>query len=95
MDMKELLITLRDIHFKCFLVGFIFLVIAALIYLPCRCAIANIYQSFFGLSAEIYYKMWIFFVGIIKTILIFLFLTPAIACHWALKCHESKLENKD
>lgn len=82
METKENLIIIRNIFYKCFLVGLIFLVIAAFLYLPCRCMVANLYQTSFGISATAYYNMWAAFVGLIKTILIFLFLVPALAIHW-------------
>jgi len=84
METKESLIIVRNIFYKCFIVGFIFLVMAALIYLPCKCYVANIYQTSFGIDAEAYYNMWACFVGLIKTIIIFLFLVPAIAIHWVI-----------
>lgn len=82
MDAKENLIIIRNILYKCFLIGLLFLVIAALIYLPCKCFIADLYQTGFGIEEEAYYNMWAGFVGLIKTILIFLFLVPALAIHW-------------
>lgn len=85
MEMKECLIVLRKIFYKCFFVGLIFLVVAALIYLPCKCYISNIYQTAFGIDVITYHNMWASFVGLIKTILIFLFLTPALAIHWVSK----------
>lgn len=82
MNTKENLIILRNIFYKCFLIGLVFLVLAAFIYMPCKCLVATIYQSGFGISTETYYDMWVSFVGLIKTILIFLFLVPALAIHW-------------
>ncbi len=82
MDTKENLIILRNIFYKCFFVGLFFLIIAAIIYLPCKCFVANLYHNSLGISTENYYNMWANFIGLIKTILIFLFLVPAIAIHW-------------
>lgn len=84
MEMKEILIVLRNIHYKCFFIGLIFLVLAAIIYLPCKCYVANIYQTWFGIDSEAYYNMWACFVGLIKTIIIFLFLVPGLAIHWVV-----------
>ena len=89
MDIKEILIVIRNIFYKCFFIGLIFLVAAALLYLPCKCFIANIYQTSFGITEVVYYNMWAAFVGLIKTILIFLFLVPALAIHWA-SCEYNK-----
>jgi hypothetical protein len=82
MELKENLIVLRNILYKCFLVGLFFLIIATVLYMPCKCLLANIYQIGFGISPELYYSMWVSFIGLIKTILIFLFLVPALAIHW-------------
>jgi len=82
METKEILIIVRNILYKCFLIGIFFLIVAAVLYMPCKCLVANIYQGGFGISAETYYDMWVSFVGLIKTILIFLFLVPALATHW-------------
>ena len=90
MDIKESLIILRNIHYKCFLIGLLFLIAAALIYLPCKCYVANIYQTGFGITEEAYYNMWAAFVGLIKTILIFLFLVPALAIHSVAHCYKKK-----
>lgn len=89
---KENLTIIRNIFYKCFFIGLIFLVIAAILYLPCKCVIANIYQTGFGITSTAYYNMWASFVGLIKTILIFLFLTPALAIHWTIR--EFDLEDK-
>lgn len=79
--MKEKLFIIRNIFFTSFIVGLFFLVIAALIYLPCQCAISGYYSKTFNISIESYNNMWVSFVGLIKTILIFLFLVPSIAIH--------------
>ena len=81
MDRYEILVIVRNIFYKCFFIGLVFLVAAALLYMPCRCIVANIYQTGFGISTDTYYDMWVSFVGLIKTILIFLFLVPALAIH--------------
>lgn len=92
MDINELCITwltiLRNIFYKCFFVGVLFLILAALLYMPCKCLVSNLYQTGLGIGTQTYYDMWVSFVGLIKTILIFLFLVPAIAIHWA--AHEYK-----
>lgn len=85
METKEVLIILRNIFFKCFFIGVVFLIIATLIYMPCKCFIANIYLKQFGISPYIYYNMWVSFIGLIKTILIFLFLVPSIAIHFTIR----------
>ena len=92
MDNKENLLILRNIFYKCFFIGLIFLIIAMLVYLPCKCHLANFYQQNFEISAELYSAMWISFVGMIKIILIFLFLVPALAIHSVL--HVYRRENE-
>ena len=91
MNTKEIIILLRNIHYKCFFIGVIFLILAGLAYLPCKCVVANAYQHILGISSETYYYMWANFVGLIKTIIIFFFLVPALALHWT----GATLENKD
>ncbi len=93
METKENLTVLRNIFFKSFLVGLFFLILAGALYLPCKCYVANFYQSF-GINIFAYQMLWVFFVGLIKTILVFLFLVPAIAIHWALKCYCKKNDIK-
>jgi hypothetical protein len=95
MNIKETLIVLRNIHFKCFFIGIFFLILAALIYLPCNCYVANIYQTSFGITAESYYNMWAIFIGLIKMILIFFFLVPALAIHWVAKGYKEKTEEEN
>lgn len=79
---SEIIITLRNIFYKCFIIGVFFLIIATLLYMPCKCFLADLYQLGFGIEEETYYNLWVGFVGLIKTILVFLFLTPALALHW-------------
>lgn len=83
METKEKLILLRNIFYKCFFIGVFFLLMAGLLYLPCKCYVASIYQTAFGLDINAYQHFWVFFIGQIKTILIFLFLIPALALHWS------------
>jgi len=81
MDTYENLIVVRNILYKCFFIGLFFLFVAAILYLPCKCYVSNLYQTTFGISASAYYNLWAGFVGLIKTILIFIFLVPALATH--------------
>ncbi|MDD3436782.1 MAG: hypothetical protein PHC64_06505 [Candidatus Gastranaerophilales bacterium] len=90
MDTKENLIILRNIFYKCFFIGLLFLIIAAVIYMPCRCFLANFYQTYLGINTTTYYNMWVSFIGLIKTILIFLFLVPALAIHWTSCCKKNQ-----
>lgn len=82
MDEKKNIIIVRNVLLKCFVIGIIFLIIASLSYLPCKCVVASIYKVAFGIDTPIYNYLWAGFIGIIKTILIFGFLVPALALHW-------------
>ena len=82
MDEKKKIITARNILIKCFVIGVFFMIIAGLSYLPCKCVVASVYKVVFGISTPIYNYLWAGFVGLIKTILIFGFLVPALALHW-------------
>lgn len=82
MKTKEQIVLIRNIFYKCFFIGLLFLITAAVIYFPSKLIIAQTYQNIFGINAEAYYNMWAAFVGLIKTILIFFFLVPALALHW-------------
>lgn len=90
MEIKENLIVLRKIFYKCFFIGLFFLIIATLIYMPNRFILADFYQMNLGIRIETYYNLWVGFVGLIKTILIFLFLVPALAIHWVSKEYNKK-----
>lgn len=90
METKENLIILKDIFYKCFFIGLFFLVLATILYMPCKCFLAELYQSGFGIEQETYYNMWVSFVGLIKTILIFFFLVPALAIHWVSRSYNKK-----
>lgn len=94
MEKYENLIIVRNIFFKCFIIGLIFLVLAGIIYWPCKCLLANFYQTSFGISTAVYYNMWVSFIGLIKTILIFLFLVPALALHWVASKYKKKIPNE-
>lgn len=91
MSIKEILITLKKVLYRCFFIGLIFLVLAALIYMPCKCFVANIYQNIFGISSQVYYTMWASFVGLIKTIIIFIFLVPALAVNLVSYEYDKKI----
>lgn len=81
--MNENLITVRNTFYKCFVIGLLMLIIAGLIYLPNKSLLAAFYKSVFGICCEDYYLLWVCFIGLIKTILVFFFLVPALALHWA------------
>lgn len=85
MKTKETLIIIRNILYKCFFIGLFLLIVAMFLYMPHKCFFANIYQANFGVSTDIYYNMWVAFIGLIKTIIIFLFLVPALAIHWTTR----------
>ena len=89
METKENLIILRNIFYRCFIVGLLFLVMAVILYMPCKCFIANIYQTNFGINVGTYHNMWVIFIGLIKTILIFLFLVPALAIQWTISRYKN------
>lgn len=88
MEIKDNFIALKSIFYRCFFVGLFFLVLATVLYMPCKCFVATFYQAVFGLSIDFYYKLWVVFVGIIKTILVFFFLVPALAIHSMLKKYD-------
>lgn len=90
MDINEKLIIVRNILYKCFFIGLIFLIIAAALYYPCKCAVMNLYHANLIITSEIYTAMWILFIGLIKTIIVFLFLVPALAVHWVAHCYKKK-----
>ena len=93
MKIKERLIILRNIFYKCFFIGLFFFIVAVLLYMPCKCFLATTYQTVFGIKAEAYYNMWASFAGLIKTILVFLFLVPALAIHSVI--HGYKKNSQD
>jgi len=93
MDKHENLIILRNILYKCFVIGFVLFIVAILVYLPCKCYVATVYQTSFRITPETYYNLWVGFGGLIKVILVFLFLTPALAVHWV--AHEYGKKHKD
>lgn len=94
METKEILTVVRNILYKCFFIGLLFLIAAALLYMPCKCYVANLYRIGFGINQEVYYSMWASFVGLIKTIIIFLFLVPALAVHWTELKYQGEFEDE-
>lgn len=90
MDTNENLIILRNILYKCFFIGLIFVIIAAALYYPCKCAVMTLYQTNLTIRWETYTLMWVLFVGLMKTIIVFLFLVPALAVHWVSHCYKKK-----
>lgn len=90
MKTYENLVIIRNIFFKCFFIGLLFLIAATLLYMPCKCLLAEIYQIGFGIDTDTYYNMWVCFVGLIKTILVFFFLVPSLAIHWVAAEYNKK-----
>lgn len=90
MNIKTILTILKNILYTCFFIGVFFLIVAALLYLPCKCYVANSYQTYFGISSVNYNNFWVGFVGLIKVILIFLFLVPALAIHLTTYIYKKK-----
>lgn len=95
MHVQENLTILRNILYKCFFIGLLMLIAAGLIYLPCKCAVSNFYTQTFGVSLQAYNNLWVGFIGIIKTILIFIFLVPALAVHSTEFGLKKKLKKED
>lgn len=90
---KQTFIDLRNILLGCFFIGFIFLAVGTLLYMPCDCVLANIYLNEIGVKADTYFNFWTGFVGAIKMVLIFLFLTPALSLQLCATLHEKKEKN--
>ena len=95
MDRHEDLMILRNIFYKCFFIGLLFLIAAALLYMPCKCVVANVYQAGLGINSVAYDNMWVAFVGLIKTVLVFFFLVPALAIHSTARAYENKHSKKE
>ncbi len=93
MQVTEKLLLLRNILFKSFFIGLFFLILTVLLYMPCHCLVANFYHFNLGIGEPLYHLLWILFVGLIKVILIFFFLIPALAVHCTYVKEKEKLES--
>ena len=94
MEKMEILKTTRNILLRAFGIGLIFLILAGLLYWPCECFLAKIYAKLFGTTSEMYNAMWVSFIGSIKTIIIFIFLVPALAIHAEIICRTERSKNE-
>lgn len=91
---RETLIDLRNIFLGCFFIGFIFLVAAIALYMPCECAIANFYLQEIGIKLDTYFNFWVGFIGLVKMLLVFIFLVPALSLHLMVVLHPKQVSQE-
>lgn len=79
--MSENLILIRNILYRWFIIGFLFLGFSSLMYILAKDFTSEIAYSMFKLETEDYHRMMVYFLGSMKVILFMFILAPALAIH--------------
>jgi len=77
---------LRNFCFKCFIIGFIFLLLMALILMFGRDWVSGYANSLYGIDKATFISIYWNFVALFKTLIIVLYLIPGIALQWMICC---------
>jgi hypothetical protein len=81
---------LRNILTKSFLIGFLFMLVSFILYLPLQGFIPAVWVPMLGISEEIIPTLIISFYTLFKVAIFILFLIPALAIHWTIKVMEKE-----
>lgn len=84
--MLENIIILRNLFYKFFLIGFIFYILTALLFVFKNEWVINLIIQFYHLTRGEINLLIACFIGMTKMFLIFLFLIPALGLHWTSCC---------
>jgi len=90
--MLENIVLIRNILYKCFFIGFAFLLLSSLFFLFGQDYAFSIWSKFYGISPEILKIIMISFLGLFKLLLFVFFLIPALALHCKGRCLKKKVE---
>ena len=88
--MCEKVLFVRNFLYKFFVIGFLLLIISAILYIFLKDFAAGIAQSWYKIEPVFYYNFAFVLLAYIKVILFFFILTPALALHWMLSCCRKK-----
>lgn len=80
------IVLMRNFLFKWFVVGFVILVISAVLFIFLKDVGAQMASRFYGVDPAFYINFAFTMLGIVKIFLIFFILSPALALHWITKC---------
>lgn len=77
---------IKCIFYKCFFVGFVFLLLSSLVYIFGQEFVLNTCYKFYGIPAETSKIIYISFLGLWKILIFILFLVPALALECKSRC---------
>lgn len=80
--MLETVILIRNIFYKCFLTGFLFLIFSTLFWTFNKDFSVDISTTLFNVEKHEIILLMVYFISWIKVILFYFFLIPALALHW-------------
>jgi len=83
--MVENITFIRNTLYKCFFIGFAFLLLGILSFVLGQDFIFHMWNKLYGISPEIAKIITISFLGLFKSLLVIFFLIPALALHWKCK----------
>lgn len=88
--MEDKLVLARNFLYKFFVAGFVILILSAVIYIFAKDYAIEMSGAWYGIDPE-FIKYYAFvMLGLIKVVLIFFVLTPALALHWLICCCKKK-----
>lgn len=83
--MIEKMTLVRNILFKWFIIAFTLFLLSTALFIQLKGYGAEIISNIFNINVAYYYNSSFLILGLIKHLLIFFVLSPAIALHWVIK----------
>lgn len=81
--LEQIIIIIRNILYRAFLIGFAFYIFTFLFWIGLQdWSISYVGRFFAGISRQEIILAMIYFIGWMKLIVIYIFLIPALALHW-------------
>jgi hypothetical protein len=88
---EKALVLIRNFLFKWFIVGYLILLVSAIIYIFVKDWAAGIAESWYNISPDTYYNIVMWFYALAKLFLITMVLSPALALHWLIVRYRKKI----
>jgi len=80
--MLDKVVLVRNIFYKCFLLGFVCTIISFLFYLFNPALLIRLMKTYYGIEAKDAAILFGYYFILVRIVLIYLMLIPALALHW-------------
>ena len=83
--MAENILLIRNILYRCFFIGVAGYILSILVWLGFHNGLVSLSVRFYGIGKQDLPLLMLYFFSLMKLLLLFLFLIPALALHWTGK----------